>query len=187
MELALASIPGFATSAPPGEATPTIVYWPTLVASQHIVQRVVVGPEVTAVAHDMGVPLSPRSELPTEPHRDDFMTIAHDVAPLGAIYGARSGDKGGNANVGIWAKTPGAYNYLSHFLTIDRFKLLYPDLAPYPIERYAFSNLRALNFVIRGLLGDGVSSSTRIDPQAKTLGEYIRARIIEIPKAIRND
>jgi hypothetical protein len=46
------------------------------------------------------------------------------------------------------------------------------------------SNLRALNFVIQGLLGRGVAASTRFDPQAKALGEWLRSRIVEIPEAL---
>jgi len=52
------------------------------------------------------------------------------------------------------------------------------------VERYEFPNLNALNFYIRGILGDGVASSTRMDPQAKTLGEYLRAKVAEIPASI---
>jgi hypothetical protein len=102
-------------------------------------------------------------------------------APLGRLFGARSGDKGGNANLGLWAKSPAAYAWLAAFLTVDHMKSLFKDLAPYPMTRTLFPNLRAVHFYIHGLLGEGVASSTRADPQAKTLGEYVRARIVELP------
>jgi hypothetical protein len=102
-------------------------------------------------------------------------------APLGAVFGARSGDKGGNANVGIWARDERAYRFLAGFLTVERFRELIPEAGRLPVERYEFPNLLAVNFVVVGLLGEGVSSSTRIDPQAKGLGEWLRARVVELP------
>jgi hypothetical protein len=105
-------------------------------------------------------------------------------APLGRAFATRSGDKGGNANLGIWGRTPEAYAFLRSFLTTERLKALLPDCAPLAIERYELPNLLAVNFYIRGLLGDGVAASVRSDPQAKTLGEYLRAKIVEMPASI---
>ena len=104
--------------------------------------------------------------------------------PFGRLFGTRSGDKGGNANIGIWAKTPEAYGFLYAYLTVDNFKRLLTDTAEYDIERYELPNLYALNFYIHGILGEGVSSSVRIDGHAKTMGEYLRAKLIEVPAAL---
>ena len=104
--------------------------------------------------------------------------------PFGKAFATRSGDKGGNANLGVWAKTPEAYSFLDAYLTVERLKQLLTDLRDYEIERYEMPNLLAVNFYIRGLLGDGVATSLRSDPQAKTLGEYLRAKIVELPEAI---
>ena len=101
--------------------------------------------------------------------------------PLGTLIGARSGDKGGNANVGLWARSDEAWAWLDAELTLDRFRALLPEAADLAVERHAFANLRALNFVVVGLLGEGVASSTRPDPQAKGLGEYLRSRLVDIP------
>ena len=79
------------------------------------------------------------------------------------------------------ARRAETFDYLQAFLSVARLKALLPDVAPYAIERYALPNLRALNFYIRGLLGEGVAASLRSDPQAKTLGEYLRVKTIEIP------
>ncbi len=105
-------------------------------------------------------------------------------APLGLICGARSGDKGGNANVGIWARTPRAFAWLADFMTVDRFKELIPEAVELVVQRFEFPNLLAVNFVVEGLLGEGVASSVRSDPQAKTLGEYLRAKVVEMPDAL---
>jgi hypothetical protein len=98
---------------------------------------------------------------------------------------ARSGDKGGDANLGVWARTDRAYGWLRAFLTVDRLRALLPEAAPLPVDRYDLPNLRALNFVIHGLLDPGVAASTRFDPQAKALGEWLRSRAVEIPDGLR--
>ncbi|KOV81425.1 hypothetical protein [Nocardia sp. NRRL S-836] len=102
--------------------------------------------------------------------------------PLGTIAGARSGDKGGDANLGVWVRTPEQYEWLERTLTVEKLKELLPEAAE--VTRYELKNLRALNFVLHGLLGEGVASSTRFDPQAKALGEWVRSREIDIPEAL---
>jgi len=102
--------------------------------------------------------------------------------PLGTVAGARSGDKGGDANLGVWVRTDEAYEWLTGFLTTEKLKELLPEANE--VSRYELRNLRALNFVLHGLLGDGVASSTRFDPQAKALGEWARSRYVEIPEAL---
>ncbi|WP_246393451.1 acyclic terpene utilization AtuA family protein [Pseudonocardia pini] len=105
--------------------------------------------------------------------------------PLGAVCGARSGDKGGNANVGVWTRTEAEYAWLRGFLTVDRAReLLGPEVADLEIEVFPLPNLKALNVVVHGILGEGVASSTRPDPQAKGLGEYLRSRVVEVPTAL---
>jgi hypothetical protein len=103
---------------------------------------------------------------------------------LGVVAGARSGDKGGNANLGVWGRTAAGYRWLEAFLTVERLRDLMPETAGLVVERHTFPNIAALNFVVRGLLGDGVAPSTRLDPQAKTLGEYLRAKVVEVPASL---
>ncbi|MBB5959451.1 hypothetical protein FHS29_006072 [Saccharothrix tamanrassetensis] len=102
--------------------------------------------------------------------------------PLGTIAGARSGDKGGDANLGVWVRTDAQYAWLAGELTADRLKELLPEAGE--VVRHDLPNLRALNFVLRGLLGDGVASCTRFDPQAKALGEWLRSRHVDIPEGL---
>ena len=103
------------------------------------------------------------------------------------MFGARSGDKGGNANIGVWARSDDGYRWLEAFLTVERLKELLPETAELQVQRYALPNIRSLNFVVIGLLGEGVASSTRIDPQAKGLGEYLRSRTVELPESLLED
>jgi hypothetical protein len=183
--LYLGGYAGFHTTTPPTDATEFGVYWPALIPAAIVTQRVVLPDGTsTVVPHtdasdraerrpDRGV----RGDTPFVPPGD----TATVHAPLGLICGARSGDKGGNANVGLWTRTDEEYTWLCGYLSTERFRQLLPEAAGLPIQRYELPNLRALNFVIVGLLGDGVASSTRPDPQAKGLGEYVRSRYVDLP------
>jgi len=180
VELALASYPGFFATAPPSQESPYGVYWPALIPRSLIEQTVVLGDGT-------------RVEIPDPPHGASATdTAAPDVTatvpggetlrvPLGTIAGARSGDKGANANIGVWARSDHAYVWLVQELTIQRLQKLLPETEPLSVDRYELPNIRGLNFVVHGLLGEGVASSTRFDPQAKSLGEWLRSRIVSIP------
>jgi hypothetical protein len=124
------------------------------------------------------------SRLGVRTRRSPFATDDHLVISrrlLGSVVAARSGDKGGNANVGLWTDTTERWDWLRSHLTVDRFAQLVPEAAGLSVRRHEFPNLKALNFVIVGFLGDGVASCTKTDPQAKALGEYIRALHTDIP------
>jgi hypothetical protein len=101
--------------------------------------------------------------------------------PLGTVAGARSGDKGGNANIGLWTRDDAGYTWLAAEITPDRVRELLPEAAGLDVRVFALPNLRAVNVVVVGLLGEGVASSTRPDPQAKGLGEYLRSRLVSVP------
>jgi len=175
-ELTLASIPGFFTTTPPGEAQPYGVYWPALVPSEavhhvavlHDGRRISIVPSPTAPAPDRPIAPPPAPRVPPRP-----LAAGH---ALGERFGARSGDKGGNANVGIWARQDDDYVWLAEWLTADRLRAMIPEAAGLEVRRYELPNLRALNFVVVGLLGEGVASTTAFDTQAKGLGEFIRSR-----------
>jgi hypothetical protein len=107
--------------------------------------------------------------------------------PIGRVFGARSGDKGGDANLGVWARTPAAFTFLRRFLSTDALTALLPSTSGLTIQRSELPNLLALNFVIKGLLGQGAGTSARIDTQAKALAEIFRSRIIEIPASLLDE
>jgi Acyclic terpene utilisation family protein AtuA len=183
VEMALASYPGFFMTSPPSDESQIGVYWPTLVPATAVEQRVVIGEESIAVP-----PVLPPATF-TPPPPPPAPTAAAPAGPtravaLGTICGARSGDKGGNGNVGIWVKTPEAYRWLAGWLTAERMRELLPEARSLGVDRFEFPNLLALNFVVKGLLGDGVAASLRSDPQAKSLGEYVRAKVAPIPVAL---
>ena len=187
VELALVSIPGFTATAPPAKGTPAIQHWPALVANHHVRPKVVIGDETIAIEPLAGADMPPRP--PEAPAVTDERDRDRDgtALPLGRLFGTRSGDKGGNANLGVWARSDAAFTFLRRFLTVERLKTLLPDAAPYVIERYELPNLGALNFYIRGFLGEGAAASLRSDPQAKTLGEYLRVKVIRVPSALKNE
>jgi hypothetical protein len=179
-EMALASYPGFFGGnfeAP----RPYGVYWPALISADLVTQQVVIdGRRI-----DVGPTIA-------EPFAVDAPRVVHGMptfgrtqrAPLGRLIGARSGDKGGNANLGVWTKTDDAFAWVDAFLTADKLRELMPETTDLAIERYPLPNIRAINFVIVGLLGEGVASSVRLDPQAKALGEYLRAKVVDVPEVL---
>jgi hypothetical protein len=186
IELALASYPGCYTTTPPGDASPYGVYWPALVRAGEVEQVVVMdGGERLAVkpppAAGAARPAPAAAATPPAPAPPGGPTVR---APLGRAVGARSGDKGGTANVGVWARGPEGYAWLAAFLTVERLRALLPEARALEVRRHELPNLLALNFEVVGLLGEGVSSSTRIDPQAKGLGEWLRARVVDLPLAL---
>jgi hypothetical protein len=188
IELALANYPGCYTTTPPGEATPYGVYWPALVRADAVEQVVVLdGGERLVVKPPTATARPPGSAPPAPPPGPVPVGLPAGPtvrAPLGRAFGARSGDKGGNANVGVWARDPQGYAFLASFLTVERFQALLPETRALRVRRHELPNLLALNFVVVGLLGEGVSSSTRTDPQAKGLGEWLRARVVDLPAAL---
>lgn len=183
VELGLANIPGFTATAPPGKGSPSIIHWPSLISQRHIQQKVFIDEKEIVV--ESVAPGSPAGIINAKevsiPPRPGGKTVR---MPFGRVFATRSGDKGGNANLGVWAKTPEAYAFLREFLTIDKLKGLLKDISAFEMERYEFPNLLAVNFYIMGVLGEGVAASLRSDPQAKTLGEYLRAKIIDLPESI---
>jgi hypothetical protein len=191
VELALSHYPGFFLTSPPGDASPYAVYWPTTLPSKLVPMMVVMGDQRWEVSS--AAPKTEDGRRKTEARssrtHDGRILPTSDfrLLPLGALAGARSGDKGGNANVGFWVRTEPGYEWLRSYLTIEELHRLMPEADGLEIERYEFPNLLAVNFVIHELLGEGVSSSTRTDPQAKSLGEFLRAKLVPIPDNLVGD
>ncbi|MDB9770385.1 DUF1446 domain-containing protein [Gammaproteobacteria bacterium] len=184
IELALANYPGFFIGGGVRSGGPVLVYWPALIDSKHISETVHFDGKETIIlpTNQLGLEETFYQKQPI-----DIQPAPSDPSikmPLGELFGARSGDKGGCANIGVWAKTENAYSFLNEYLTVKKIKELMPDLAEFQIDRYELSNILSLNFYIHGILEDGVSSNTRKDGQAKSLGEYLRAKYIEIPKSL---
>ncbi|MGG2465776.1 acyclic terpene utilization AtuA family protein [Streptomyces sp. RGM 3693] len=183
VELALASYPGFHVTAPPGKGAPYGVFEAAYVPVGDVRQvavlpdggRVEIAPAPVAA----GAPAVVEGELPVP-----LPAGPTRRAPLGVVAGARSGDKGGSANVGVWVRTDQAWRWLAHELTVARFRQLLPETGELEVRREVLPNLRALNFTVDGLLGEGVASQARFDPQAKALGEWLRSRHVEIPEGL---
>ncbi|MGI8331148.1 acyclic terpene utilization AtuA family protein [Actinomadura scrupuli] len=188
VELALAGYPGFTMTTPPGDGTPYGVYTPAFVPARDIAHTAVrpdgteaaIPPQDPAAGTPQPQGPEPGGPLP-EPYDPDAPSRR---APLGAVAGARSGDKGGDANLGVWARTDEQWRWLAHFLTEDRVRSLLPETRELSVTRHVLPRLRAVNFVIEGLLQEGVAASTRFDPQGKGLGEWLRSRVVDIPEGL---
>jgi hypothetical protein len=184
VELALAGYAGFHTTAPPAAASAFGVYWPAVIPAALVTQQVhLPDGETQTVRHSSELPHPQTAPIPAAPPADPAADPGGPTenVPLGRLCGARSGDKGGAANVGLWAVSPAAYAWLRRYLTVSRFKELLTEASALPVERHELPNLLALNFVVPGLLAPGVSATTRPDAQAKGLGEYLRSRLVPVP------
>ncbi|HSZ37735.1 MAG TPA: acyclic terpene utilization AtuA family protein [Acidimicrobiales bacterium] len=190
VETSLSSYPGTFFTTAPGAAQGVARYWPTTVAASAVTPRIecegsvvepTPAPEMRAVTAELPPP-------PTGPDTDSRASGSGDAettrVPLGVLLGARSGDKGGDANVGVWADEDDVDEWLQSSFTTDAFRALLPELAAFELERHPLPNLRAVNFVVHGILGWGVASNLRLDTQAKGLGELLRSRSVDVPAAL---
>jgi Acyclic terpene utilisation family protein AtuA len=183
VELALASYPGFTVTAPPGDGQVYGVFTPGYVDATQV-------PHIAV--HADGTPIEIPSATDTlelapadgPPLPEPLPAGPNRRAPLGRIAGARSGDKGGSANVGVWVRTDEQWRWLANTLTVELLKELLPEAAEFDVTRHLLPNLRAVNFVIEGILGQGVAYQARFDPQAKGLGEWLRSRHVDIPEGL---
>ena len=184
IELALASIPGFfGVGGGPGGGRPFGVMQPARIDAARVPQQVTLPDgstrEVSSVAPKGDVHVEPTAGPKAAPPGGPTVR-----APLGRVFGARSGDKGGDANLGIFARSDAAWAWLDGFLTTRKIRELLPEAAELEIDRYRMPAIRSLNFLIHGLLQEGVAASTRQDPQAKSLGEWLRARVVDVPRSL---
>jgi len=204
VELAVSSYPGFFSTAPPGDASPYGVYTAAFVDASEVAhvavlpdgRRVAIAPsdETRALEAVAGRRSGPDSRLRLEraaPGAPREARAAADAAseptiraPLGRIMGARSGDKGGTANIGVWARSDAGFRWLERTLDVAMLEKLLPETAGLRVTRHVLPNVHAMNFVVEGLLGEGVMSSTRFDPQGKGLGEWLRSRMADVPVSL---
>ena len=184
IELALANFPGWTGRSGVVPSGAYIEYWPALVNSKYIKEHIHIDGKVIDVIPTSQMDLEEKyyQKVPYENNKLDVSNFKEEY--FGKIFGTRSGDKGGCANLGVWAKSQDAYSFLFEFLTVKKLKELMPDLDEYQIDRYELPNILSLNFYVHGILQDGVSSSTRMDGQAKSLGEYLRAKKINFPEQL---
>jgi hypothetical protein len=181
VELEPASYPGFTVTTPPGEARPYDRVSSCLVAARG---------HAVVLADGTWVPIAPPSQtrplqpVPAPPLPEPLPDGPTSTVPLGRVAGARSGDKGGTANVGVWARDDDAWRWLAHLLSPDTVRQLLPEAAALDVRCHLLPNLRAVNVELPGLLGDGVPATTRFDPQAKGLAEWLRSRHVDVPQVL---
>jgi len=190
VETSLSSYPGTFFTSAPGNAQAVARYWPTTIAANDVTPRIACeGKPVAASrstrrpapqpADPVAPPVAPAAQAGPRPHdgaAEDLVTV-----PLWVLIGGRSGDKGGDANVGLWADTELVARWLCDSFDVGQFKAALPESAPFEVSRYPLPNLRAVNFVVRGILGWGVASNLRLDTQAKGMAERLRSHTVRVP------
>jgi len=186
VELALGSYPGFHLTAPPGKGTPYGVFEAAHLDAAEVPHTAVLpdGRRIAVPPPKRTRPLAPVGDPPLPEPLPEAVLRATRRAPLGTLAGARSGDKGGSATLGLWARSEEAWRWLAHTLTVDTLRELLPETGPLPVTRHVLPGLRALTFVVDRILGEGAASQSRFDPQAKALGEWLRSRHLPIPEEL---
>jgi hypothetical protein len=189
VELALSSYPGLYALGPPQPGSAFGVYWPALLdhsVLEHTVHHhdgtteIIVPGTAPDAEGATAPPFEPcRAPSASTPWGDELVAVS-----LGELVHARSGDKGGDANLGVWVRDRAAWDWLTTTLTVDELRRLLPETSQLAISRYELPNLGAVNFVLRGLLGTGATSTLRLDAQAKALGEWLRSRTTKVPRAL---
>jgi len=183
VELALDSYPGFHTTAPPSEGAVYGVFTAEYVPATEV-RHVAVHADGTRVAIPPATETLNLADVEAPPVHGWSPDGPTRRVPLGTVAGARSGDKGGSANIGVWVRSDPQWRWLATTLTIELMRELLPEARDLPISRHLLPNLRAVNFVIDGILGRGVAYQARFDPQAKGLGEWLRSRHVDIPEEL---
>ena len=184
-ELALATIPGMFSPGSAARPRAFGIYRPATVPASAVPQYVTFLDGERTVVDPVPAAAEPVAPIPSPAAPADGRNWGPAVpSPLGRVAGARSGDKGGNANLGVFARSADAFDWLDGFLSTERLRALLPEAAPLRVDRHRLPNIWSLNFVIHGLLGDGVAASDRQDPQAKSLGEWLRARVVDVPEGL---
>jgi hypothetical protein len=183
VELALSSYPGLYSLGPPQPGSQYGVYWPGLI-DQAMLEHEVHHHDGTTETIAPGAPGAEAARPPAIPTMSMPYSDELIVATLGEVVHTRSGDKGGDANVGVWVRDPRAWPWLRSALTVDELRRLLPETQGLPVARYELPNLGALNFVVSGLLGEGATSTLRLDAQAKALGEWLRSRTVKVPRSL---
>lgn len=181
---ALAGIPGmYGLGGGPGAGKPYGVYRPAKVESDLVPQYVHMRPSNGNVSTTQVSSVAPTGDVLDVEVAEPSAPLGGAAldAPMGLVVGTRSGDKGGNANLGVYVRSDEAWAWLDNFLTTDKLQELLPEAADLVVERHRFPRIRSLNFVLQGLLEEGVAASTRQDGQAKAVGEWLRSRVVPIP------
>ncbi|KLO32389.1 acyclic terpene utilization AtuA family protein [Mycobacterium haemophilum] len=183
VELALASYPGFSVTAPPGDGQVYGVFTPGYVDAAQV-PHIAVHSDGTRTNIPCATDTLELTPVTPPPLPDPLPAGSVRRVPLGRIAGARSGDKGGSANIGVWVRTDEQWHWLANTLTVELLKELLPETADLDVTRHVLPNLRAVNFVVEGILGKGVAYQARFDPQAKGLGEWLRSRHVDVPESL---
>ncbi|KAL3264315.1 hypothetical protein ABHI18_000922 [Aspergillus niger] len=191
-DISLKHFSGFHTSLDTRTAIPLpfLAYYPALIKQSEIHEEInLIDASNNISSYDTGHPpqyqdLTPRENY--DPADPQVFSGPTKQLRLGDIALGRSGDKGGNLNCGLFVTNPKHWHWLRSYLTRDRMReLIGGDWNDsFFIERVEFPNIMAVHFVIYGILGRGVSSSSRLDGFGKGFVDYIRDKMVDVPVEI---
>jgi hypothetical protein len=159
-----------------------VEFWPGLIDQREVHQQVVL--EDGRVLDVALPPLKAFKRPPPKAPRASGASPAQGStrrAPLGDILYARSGDKGADANLGIWCRDAIAWPWVQANLNAESLRRLLGVRQDVAIEVHEMENVRGLMIVMKGYFGASGSGNIGLDPIGKGVGEFLRARVADIP------
>jgi hypothetical protein len=177
---ALGGIPGFHGDGTKGPEL-RVDFWPGLVAQSEVRQQVVF--DDGRVLEIPLPPMAPLGPAPVQPKAAPAPAAFGPTrkVPLGDVVLARSGDKGGDASLGVWCRDPAAWAWVRTYLTGERVSRLMSLRQDVVVETHEMPNLGGVLFVLKGYFGPSGSGNIALDPIGKGLGEFLRARLVDVP------
>lgn len=181
----LGGFPGF--HGDDGGVAARVDYWPGLIRQDQLQHQVVFD---DGRVQDVALP--PMHSFAGEP------TVSLDPAPLrdlasfgptrkaafGEVVYARIGDKGANGNLGVWCRRPEHWPWLRAYLTTEKATALLALHDDVRVERYELPNVHGIELVLRDFFGTSGSGNIGLDQIGKGVGEFLRARLVDIPRAL---
>ena len=109
---------------------------------------------------------------------------ATETVPLGTLAYGRSGDKGDNANVGIFARRPEYRAILESEVTEAAVAEYFSHRVHGPVTRWRLPGIGGFNFLLRRALGGGGMASLQADPLAKAYAQMLLDMPVRVPAGL---
>ena len=109
------------------------------------------------------------------------------TVPLIALAYGRSGDKGDNANIGIFARKPEYQPILDSEVTEEAVAQYFAHRIKGRVTRWRLPGINGFNFLLRQALGGGGMASLKADPLAKAFAQMLLDMPVKVPASVARE